>query len=244
LTVVSKVQLKSVHFPAHLSDADAMKKQFRIALAILAVASLGGIAFCSGRTKEPCSQGCTLTQWLQVYRQTYPSQWIPPELGQPDLSFQTAERVVKGMGTNAIPTLLKLSQAEDSPAKLKLLTYLRRQSVIQYNYIYAEECWDLAANGFGILKEDALPAVPTLVELTKSKNQEIRLHVLRCLIIIKPSRDQLLPILLQACRDSDLKMRHVAMANLQELYPDEVEKAQVHDLLQLRPFVTNARVAS
>ncbi|EEF63314.1 HEAT repeat domain-containing protein [Pedosphaera parvula] len=217
-----------------------MNRRNRILIVIAVVATLGGLACYFGKTKEPRSQGRSLTQWLQVYCKTFPTQWIPPELGKPDMSFQTAERVVKGMGTNAIPTLLKLSQAEDSPAKLKLLAYLRRQSVIRYNYLYAEERRDLAANGFGMLKEDALPAVPALVELTKSKGQEIRLHALRCLIIINPSRDQLLPVLLRACRESDSKMRHVATANLQALYPEEAEKAHVHDPLQLRPFVTNA----
>jgi hypothetical protein len=97
----------------------------------------------------------------------------------------------------------------------------------------------MAVNGFKILGQDALPAVPCLVRLTKKPNYGMKHWAVYSLVEIKPPKEILLPVLLQALNGPDDDFQSFAGPALARLYPEEAEKAGVYDLFpDLRPDAT------
>ncbi|MDB6019715.1 MAG: lyase domain protein repeat-containing protein [Pedosphaera sp.] len=133
-----------------------MRKRFRILLAIFLMAIVGGIAwhYLSPSEPEPVYEGKTLTQLLESYFRS----------PTPEAMAKTMEAVPK-MGTNALPTLIRMLQAKDSPLKLKLIGLANKQSLIKIAHIQADEYHQLGAYGCSLLKEQAAPAIPALAEL-------------------------------------------------------------------------------
>ena len=80
------------------------------------------------------------------------------------------QQAVRNIGTNAIPTLLRILKAKDSKLKRVAIDLVERQSVIKFNIHSAEErkClphWVLLPRG-----DLATDAVPALVELAKDSS--------------------------------------------------------------------------
>ncbi|EEF60946.1 HEAT repeat domain-containing protein [Pedosphaera parvula] len=131
-----------------------MKHPRRILLILLSFLLLGGLAWQVLRPREPVYQGKTLTQWLRQ--------------GIGSTNAEDEKLIVKAVtiiGTNALPVLLQKIQATDSPLKLKFISLIERQSLIQLDLPTAYESRCEAFGGFFILGPLANPAVPKLAEL-------------------------------------------------------------------------------
>jgi hypothetical protein len=74
-------------------------------------------------------------------------------------------KAIRAMGTNALPVLVWMMKAQDSPLKLKLRALLQRQSLIRVPYTEAGDLHVQAAFGLCALGTNANPAVPALMDL-------------------------------------------------------------------------------
>jgi hypothetical protein len=114
-----------------------MRKRVQIALAVLLVV-IAGVGVWQGlREREPVYQGKPLSSWLiAVYSTT----------GTPEAQEEQANAAVRQVGTNVLPTLLRMLRAKDSPLKVKLMALADKQHVIKISYTPALR-WNAATAG-------------------------------------------------------------------------------------------------
>jgi hypothetical protein len=113
---------------------------------------------------EPRYQGRYLSAWLDDYANPLRSVHSRADLGKINIKakFQRSQQAVLAIGTNAIPTLLKLLQAQDTGVEK-----LPRHSEFM---LTAREQHDMAQAGFMILQKQAMAAVPELTKLTNDQD--------------------------------------------------------------------------
>jgi hypothetical protein len=158
----------------------------------------------SSARKEPRYQGRTLSQWISIWFSGY-SGYSPHATNE---EMDASEKAIRAMGTNCIPTLITWL-SEDRPGINQRSTVL---SVFQ------------------ILGEQARPAAPALVQLTKHKDREIRWYAFECLRVIKPEKALFVPVLAQLIHDPDKSMSYSAAESLVQLDSEAAEKAGVFTL--------------
>jgi len=143
-----------------------MRRWFRIALAVVVVASvLAAVVWQVWPEPEPVYQGKSLRAWILQYN--YAQKEGEKTRGQ------EAQDAVRHIGTNAIPTLLKMLSKKDSAAESKLVGLWNRHlhSVpysIRYPDWYENQAANLnsmAAQGFEILGADAQQAAAALIRI-------------------------------------------------------------------------------
>jgi HEAT repeat protein len=131
----------------------ALAKCFPIAARwVVLFAVLGGLAWLVLRSKEPPEpvyQGKRLSEWLTGYNGSSPE----------------THEALRRMGTNAIPTLLRMLRAKDSKATTWFMGLARKQHVIKFEYTNAYQRNARAALAFDSLGALANEAVPELIEI-------------------------------------------------------------------------------
>jgi len=102
-------------------------------------------------TREPFHHGKLLSTWLE-------------DLNSTSLHTQdTAKSAIREMGTNAVPALVRILRANDSPLKLRLLELARKQALLRLYFRTAEERHRVAIKGCRALGPLARPAIPALI---------------------------------------------------------------------------------
>jgi|ERR1700722_235700 len=197
----------------------------RLIIFSLAVLVAIGTFFYLAMPPEPRYQGRTLSAWIYDY---YDSMDFGTKLPNPAAARQASLHAIKEMGTNAIPTLLQWSRATDFPMKRKLNSLLNRQTFISYRFPTAGQKESMAELCFEELGDDALPAVPALIEISRSGDSNRRCRALGCLLAITQKKEIVLPPLLDAFHTSTGTVQWQAAWFLQSSYPDEAEKAGVY----------------
>ncbi|MBI3851318.1 MAG: hypothetical protein HY298_13740 [Verrucomicrobia bacterium] len=131
----------------------------RLALWVFVVLAISGVIL-SWYKSEPRFQGRPLRVWLTEVRSGNPS----------------AANVIRGLGTNSLPALLRMVQDKD-PSWRQSWTRLRREwdkrqirGTIEYAYPPGEECRVLAVSGFNALGPIAEPAIPELTQLLNGED--------------------------------------------------------------------------
>jgi HEAT repeat protein len=203
-----------------------MGKKLWIALAFVAVALVGGLIIRQSlQPREPIYQGKPLSWWLRPrYTMTIrasTAQEIEDTLKQREV----ANIVVRQIGTNAIPTLLGLLQAKDSPLKTKFFDLAAKQHIINFYYIPASE-WNRAArDGFAQLGSSARNAVPALIKIANQKNSGTsQLYSISALGCIGPAAMEGVPSLLSWATNANVTLRISAIDSLGRIHssPDQV----------------------
>ena len=126
---------------------------------LLAVIVGGGATFfyaCQMRVVEPVYQGKPLSFWLEKYNNGFST--YPTGAGNPDSS--TPEAALDHIGTNAIPTLLRMLETKDSRLKLKLIELSEQQHFITIHYAKAWHQNFAAIMGFNHLGDAVKREVP------------------------------------------------------------------------------------
>jgi hypothetical protein len=139
-----------------------MQKRVYIALAVLLVMLAGVIAWQVLHLREPIYQGKRLSSWLEAYK-LYGVAGV--ETWQVRVEQQEADEAVRRIGTNALPTLLRMLRAKDSALKVKLMDLAQKQRFIHINYIPSDELNYRACSAFGVLRAKAQSAVPALIRI-------------------------------------------------------------------------------
>jgi hypothetical protein len=145
-----------------------MKKWWlRITIAVLGAAILGSLIWQSTGPSEPVYQGKTLSSWLDHH---VPTSSANPPYNSP--GWHQAEEALRQIGTNAIPTLLRMIRAHDFPWKLKLVRLAEKQRLVRFRYRYAMPLNEEAEYAFRILGTNAASAVPELIEIYEGNLSE------------------------------------------------------------------------
>ena len=189
----------------------------KIVLAVVAVALVGVIVWQAlSCEREPVYQGKRLSEWLKTYMTANLNQRIQAEL--------EAHEAVRRIGTNAIPTLLRMLRAKDSPLKVKLMDLAERHNIIKV-YITAEDWNSEAVSGFEVLGTNAQSAVPALTRIVDQNiSPTSRYYAIQALSGIGPPAAEAVPSLLRCATDTDPEVRGVAIVALGYIHaePDRV----------------------
>ena len=132
-----------------------MKRGRAIAACVLAATVVAGVAICALRPREPEHDGRRLREWVGDLR------FYGIAGG---LEHQQAAEALRAMSTNAVPWLIGELHARDSPLKLRLMTLLRKQSLVRIEFKEASYRRHQAALACRELGPAAHAAVPALAE--------------------------------------------------------------------------------
>jgi HEAT repeat protein len=185
-----------------------MRKRLYLVYGVLLVAALGWAlwqAMRQPREIEPVYRGKPLSNWLFE---------------------QEANDAVCQAGTNAIPTLLRLLRAKDSPLKVKEMDLVRRQHIINIRYTPADIRNAMAATGFWSLGANAQTAVPALIEIADQNiSQRSRYEAIYSLAGIGRPAKQVVPALLTWATNADWMVQRGARFALFRIDPEAATKA-------------------
>jgi hypothetical protein len=218
-----------------LRPAPALKmKRHRLMLLLIIVLPACILALYLHHNREPRYEGRTLTQWLEDIDHT-------ATFHSPTDKFPAARsHAIKQIGTNAIPFLLKKLAARDTAFEKSMKSLLARQSLIHIHFTPPLYDPTHGLLGLQILGKDADSAAPALALLTQSPDQTTRLLALHSLYLIKADKEAFLPVLLRLLHDQDSVVRGKSAERLNEIYPEEAEKAGVYtNFPNLKPTTTN-----
>jgi HEAT repeat protein len=129
-------------------------------LAALAWTLLHGPAF----VPEPVYQGKPLSYWLRGYEGSYRGNNMPNQPTRAD-----ADAAILDAGTNAIPTLLRMLRANDSPLRRKIFAWAMNMRVFSHHE-YAASLNMQAGQGLEKLGPLAGSAVPELIKILDQTN--------------------------------------------------------------------------
>jgi hypothetical protein len=212
----------------------------------LAFALIAGVLVCavaatlfSGR--EPIYKHKTWSQWLEEV-----------DYGQPEAIRTEAATAIRGIGTNLLPRLVSDLHPNGSALKWRLISLVRRQSLVKLKITSPDErcrraAWGIHALGLAarpiapelIRLFDANPgyalgayasavgpeAIPVLTQALTHTNQWVRWNAAGALWDFTPSETlDAVPFLVAGLADTNLNVR-LQMGNvLRHLHPDEYER--------------------
>lgn len=141
----------------------------------MVLAAVGGIGWLlvSSHEAEPVYQGRKLRAWLED----------ASEFTQTGAQRQAMD-AIRTIGTNALPSLIRMMRSKDSPLKLAILKLAGKQRLVELDFERASDLHILAAYGCSILRSKARPAIPVLVTLLQE--EEYCLVVPTALVSIGP----------------------------------------------------------
>src|SRR5579872_267517 len=111
-----------------------MKTRNRILILGVVIIALAGFAWLVLKPHEPVYQGRPLTVWLEAYFNSMSATPDKRDLVQ----LQNQSAAISRIGTNGIPTLLRLAQAKDSAMKSKLVLLARKQTFIPFHHLHTD----------------------------------------------------------------------------------------------------------
>ena len=176
-------------------------------MAVMAVVVAGVVAWAFfaawSAPPEPMYQGRPLSYWLLGYSFPFNGTNVP--------SRADADAAIKDAGTNAIPLLLQMLRAHDSPLKTKLLRWASR-------YAYFRSAGELhmeADSGFAALGSDAEGAVPELIKIVDdSPNDGRATFPIMILLRLGQAATNAVPSLLRAVTSTNQSTQAMALEAL------------------------------
>jgi hypothetical protein len=144
------------YFPSNLREQKKL-----VAVVLVGILLAGGVILYTSQPAEPVVEGRPLTDWLLAISDptnstVSPGFWIEPA------HMRHAKEVVRGLGTNTIPTLLRLQRARNSRVRLFLHEWTPKRGPFSVPLIPEERWWQAAQWGWFSLGTNGAPAIPTL----------------------------------------------------------------------------------
>jgi hypothetical protein len=195
------------------------RQKILASLAILAVG--GGVAWEILRRREPdpIYEGKPLSYWVA---RNQPREGFRPALYKTDAQRAEAEAqraraqaqmaqadaAVRHAGTNAIPLLLRLMRAYDSPSKQKLIMWAEKRGIIKPFALSEGTPHHQAACGFEALGADGKSAVPELMRIYEAnRSWGSQDTVLQALGSIGVGAEESIPLLVGATTNPEPVIR-------------------------------------
>ena len=159
------------------------RKRKRLLLATVMVSAIGiGYFFFFSQKPEPTYEGKRLSEWVE----------INSSASQTFAEHQQAASAIRAIGTNALPCLIQWAASERGAARLCLTTVAQRlPSWISNHKTFT--AWVLdpqmrafkARLAFGVLEENAVPAVPALHQMAlSSRDPDVHVNAIAILALI------------------------------------------------------------
>ena len=180
-----------------------MQKRINIRLAALLLVLAAAATWCGLIDREPVYQGKGLSVWLEDPR----PDWVRPTTG----------RAIRAMGTDALPTLLKMVQIRDSTVRRAFRELCNRQALLRLHIRPVEDIQREAVRGFMALGPIAKPAVPKLARLLEDDDPQVRYYAALCLGSLGPTSHDAVPAL-SSYLTRLLKTRTGSQWNVKEEY--------------------------
>ncbi len=171
-----------------------MNRRVRIGIICGTAVFLAALASFLLRSDEPVYKGKKLSSWLQGYDVWFN---IPPNGNPADISHQT-DVAVRAVGSNAIPTLIRMIRARDLTWKTKILHWwFSSHPSSQQPATRAMLSTMRAHSAFSALGSDGVAAVPDLIDIyTHDPSFQVRMAAAGCLGNIGPAASNAVPVLL------------------------------------------------
>jgi hypothetical protein len=194
-------------------------KRIYIALAVLAVALASVFVWQVFKpSDEPVYKGRTLSSWLK------------PDV-EDDFHDLKAGEAVYHIGTNAIPSLLRMLRVKDSPFKVKFVSLVQKQRIIVIDNLTDAEYWNwAAARGFHVLGAKAQSAVPALLEIANQNiSRTSQSYAIEALGFIGPPAKEAVPFLIRCATatNTDVNVLYFPIEALSRIDPAAAAKAGV-----------------
>ncbi len=153
---------------------------------------------------EPVYQGKPLSAWLEYF---------DPGKNRSGKQSGEAETAIQRIGTNAIPTMLRMLRTPNLPWKNRLFAWAQKQHVIKIHYVQPEFGYDEAFFGFEVLGPRASNAVPELVKIF-DQNPAAQSSIAMIFGQIGPDAKAAVPLLLRGAASTDNGLRNNSLAAL------------------------------
>jgi HEAT repeat protein len=153
-------------------------------------------------SREPEYEGKRLRLWLQDY-----------EFGK---DCPAAEKAVRNIGTNGLPTLLRLMAAQDHPAWSNVVHFASQHGIKRLDYIPADILHSQAWFGFHALGASASNAVPQLLKMYRP--EPCFRHYALVLGEIGPPASNAIPALLFNLGNTNVAVRACAVRALGRIH--------------------------
>jgi HEAT repeat protein len=209
---------------------------------------------------EPEYHGKPLRFWLQAFDPTYRSK--PPGYSTNAMdegpTRDEAETAIRAIGTNALPSLLRMIAYHPNPLEIKLrLLILKLPSILRVQPTYLNPNSE-ALMAFYTLGTNAGPAVPQLIEIcNRESDQNTRFWVLAALGSIGPPAKAAIPMLLGIASGTNSHLREGAVVVLGDIHSDAADvvptlilclgdpdpKIRLDSVLSLQKFGEDAKLA-
>ena len=196
-------------------------------ITVLAVAALLALVGVIGwqvlrPSDEPVYKGKRLTKWL------VPHPYLELNSSTTGILTPEAEEALRQIGSNAVPTLLRMLRARGSALKVKLMGLVQSQHVIKVEYIPAN-IWNASAlEGFKILGSDGQSAVPELIRIASDNFSATSTScAILSLVKVGPAARQAVPYLAHWVTNSDKRLRFYSGMVLRDIDPEAAAKAGI-----------------
>jgi len=157
---------------------------------VVLVGALSALVLVCLGSREPIYQAEPLSFWMDEW-----NKYLLAKQGTPNgTTRDQAQAAIQHIGTNALPTLLRMAGAKDSAIKKRLTALARRKSNLPQS---ADHYHARATYGFSALGPAAKPAVPALIRLLHDKDRQVRASAAQCLSLIGPEAAEAVPALIQ-----------------------------------------------
>jgi hypothetical protein len=177
----------------------------------LAIAGVIWWLFWGLSDSEPVYKGKRLSYWLQGYNAQL------RHLAGPQR--KDTEEAIRQIGTNGIPTMLKMLQAKDSWLKTKWITLVRKQHFVKADVINATDKNYSASSALLLLGDAASNAVPDLIEIyDKNISHFSKTETCGVLGQLGPLARQAIPSLIRNMTNDDFYVRQDAGLALDRIH--------------------------
>jgi hypothetical protein len=161
----------------------------------------------NSRRSEPVFHGKRLSVWLDAFSNgLITTDASPAPSGKIGAQIE-ARAALRDAGTNALPILLKLVEANDGAIKAKILMLFRKQTLIPFRLRTEQESHNIALCGFIFLGPTGKPAVPRLLELLNDRHPNVRRSAARALSSIGAADQNAVPELMKHLDDQNIDVR-------------------------------------
>jgi hypothetical protein len=216
-----------------------MRKRLGVISILVALLVLAWWVLHPPRPPEPSYQGKLLTEWLRQ-AEAESHMMIADGTFSTPVSAGPATQAIRAIGTNGIPTLLRLVNTADVPHVMEINHFLSRFSPISYRIPYSESNWVRGTYGFMALGPIAKSAEPELAKLVRSKDEEKSFVLLYSLCAVSSNKTVVLPLLIKKLGHTNSYVAEIAGHTLLKHFPEEAEKAGVYQRFpDWKPTSTN-----
>jgi hypothetical protein len=170
--------------------------RIRLLTAALLTVIVGAVAWLvlNRGESEPVFRGRRLSNWLEDF-----DHWNGTDTNAPVVV------TIRALGTNAIPTLVRMSLWRDSgPKEMLSIEFEKHPKLMRYRYTIAPQRWSRAGQALSVMGEPARAAVPYYVQALTNGDAVTRRIALNALGSIGPPAEESIPTLL--ARQDDIEV--------------------------------------